>query len=181
MADQGSDSCVQAVEDLKVLMKSALSGGTAEDYETLEQHVNRLESALRELEQSQLSAPVEQAIKSLSAGRALSPEEQAAVRAIIVGDAESYLKMENNFKEWQAELQRLQSEMERLARSPNADAIHELRGVVKDAARLMPNIRSYAEEKDRLNRFNAAFAQLDDGNRELLVTLLREKLSSSTR
>ncbi len=176
-----SVSFVEAVEDLKTLTKSALSGGTPEGYETLEQHVNRFESALRELEQSQLSGQVEKAVKSLSAGRALPPEEQAAVRAIIVGDAESYLKMENNFKEWLAELQRLQGEMERLASSPNPDAVQQLRGVVKDAVRLLPNIRSYAEEKDRLDRFNAAFGNLDDGNRELLVQLLRERLSSTTR
>lgn len=178
---QDANSLTQAVEDLKVLTNSALSGGTAEKYETLEQHVNRLDSALREIEQAQLRGQVEQAIRALSSGQALSPEQQDAVRAIIVGDAESYLKMENNCKEWQAELKRLQGEMERLARSPNADAVQELRGVVKDAVRLLPNIRSHAEEKDRLNRFNAAFANLDEGNRGLLVTLLREKLSSTTR
>lgn len=178
---QDAGSFTQAVEDLKVLTKSALSGGTAEKYETLEQHINRLDSALREFEQSQLKGDVDKAIRALAAGRPLSREEQAAVRAIIVGDAEAYLKMENNFKEWQTELKRLEGEMERLARSPNLDAVQELRGVVKDAVRLLPIIRSYAEEKDRLDRFNTAFAHLDDDNRELLVTLLREKLSSTTR
>jgi hypothetical protein len=133
------------------------------------------------VEQSQLSGPVDEAIKSLSAGRALSPNAQAAVRAIIVGDAESYLEMENNFKDWIAELQRLEGEMHRLAQSPSPQTVAQLRGVAKDAVRLLPNIRSYAEEKDRLDRFNAALANLDEANRELLVQLLREKLESPTR
>ncbi len=179
--DPNASNLVETVEDLKTLMKSAISAGTPEGYETFEQHINRFESALRELEQAQSKGDVEKAVKSLSSGRALSPEEQAVVREMIVGDAESYLRMENNFKDWQAELQRLQGEMTRLARSSNPDAVRELRGVVKDAVRLMPNIRSYAEEKRRIEQFDTAFAHLDDGNRELLVQLLREKLSSPTR
>lgn len=179
--NQDASNLVETVDDLHTLMKSAISAGTPEGYETLEQHVNRFESALRELEQSQSKVEVEKAVKSLSSGRALSAGEQAVVREMIVGDAESYLRMENNFKDWQAELQRLQGEMARLARSPNPGAVRELRGVVKDAVRLMPNIRSHAEEKRRIGQFDAAFAQLDDGNRELLVQLLREKLSSPTR
>lgn len=181
MAAQNEVELNQTVKGLTLLAQSALAQGTADAYETLEQQVNRFESALREIQQTRMASQAREVIARLKSRDPLSPEDQAAIRDLIVGDAAQYVKQENNLNDWLGELQRLSQEMERLARSTEDASIGSLRGVVKDTVRLLPNIRSYMEEKGRVDKFNAAFASLDNDNRKLLIQLLEEKLSSPTR
>lgn len=170
-----------AVEDLIAAANAAVQQATPQAFETLEQRVNRFATSLRELQQSQLKPQVKSAVRNLEAGRPLSDNEAAAVRALVIGDAESYVALENDCAAWIHELQRLVAEINRLADAADHDAIATLRGLVKDAARLVPTMRAHAEEKQRVTQFEHAFARLDDANRALLVQLLREMLDSPNR
>lgn len=169
------------IDGLKVLMQNAIASRSPDEFETLEQQINRLEATVREMQQSMLSERSKLALKNLRAGRPLSEEEKAILQAVVVGDAESYLRVENNLQDWLNELQRLVGEMERLARSEDEAHINQLRGVTKDAVRLMPSLRAYMEEKDRLDRFNKAMANLDEPNRQVLAQVVSEMFSSPTR
>jgi hypothetical protein len=71
--------------------------------------------------------------------------------------------------------------MERLARCEDETTMSQLRGISKDAVRLMPSLRAYMEEKDRLDRFNRAMANLDEPNRQILTQVVSEMLSSPKR
>jgi hypothetical protein len=169
------------VNGLKSLVNKAIASDSAESFETLSQQFGRLESSLRERHQLELRERSKAAIARLQKKSPLSGEDEAVIRALVVGDAEFYLKNENNLKDWLNELERLGGEMQRLAGDASEAGLANLRGVVKDAVRLVPNIRNYMEEKARLDRFNHALANLDDDNRELLVKLLREMQESPTR
>jgi hypothetical protein len=169
------------INGLKALTREAISTRSPEHFETLEQQINRFEATVREMQQSMLSERSKSALKNLRAGRALSEEEKSVLQSVVVGDAESYLRVENNLQDWINELQRLIGEMERLARCEDEATMSQLRGISKDAVRLMPSLRAYMEEKDRLDRFNRAMANLDEPNRQILAQVVSEMLSSPKR
>ena len=181
MKTMTANPLASVIDRLKVLMTNAIASRSPDEFETLEQQINRLEATVREMQQSMLSERSKLALKNLRAGRPLSEEEKAILQAVVVGDAESYLRVENNLQDWLNELQRLVGEMERLARSEDEAHINQLRGVTKDAVRLMPSLRAYMEEKDRLDRFNNAQTKLDEPNRQVLAQVVSEMRSSPTR
>ncbi len=71
--------------------------------------------------------------------------------------------------------------MARLASEIDRESIGELRGVFKDATRLLPGIHNYLEERRRVERFDLATGSLDATSRDLLVKLLKEQLHSPNR
>lgn len=170
-----------AADDVDALAGLALQRRTPEAFETLEHRVNRLAVLVRETEQSLLRPAARAAIRALESGRPLSPEDERVLRVLVVGDAEQYLALENNFDDWTVELRRLIGEVTRLAQSSDALALAGLRGLLRDAQRLVPAMRAYAEDKRRLELFQRAMSQLDDANRMLLIQLVREMLDSPTR
>lgn len=171
-------------EEASLLSKTAanaLNDGSPEAYETLEQCANHFASMLREVQQTDLKPKVKAAIRNLQSGRELTPEETAAIRALIVGDAEHYLALENNFDDWAAELERITSEIAKTAESADEQNLANLRGMLKDATRLVPTMRAYAEEKRRVEHFDRAIHALDSANRDVLLQVLREMLDSPNR
>lgn len=171
----------KTVDGLKTLMGSALRSPTVDAFVTLEQQLSRFDSELRELHQEMLGDRARTALANLRNSKPLTEQDQQTLRELVVGDADSYLKMENNLQDWLNEVNRLQEEMERLAGSADERALHQLRGVVRDATRLVPTIRSYMEERDRVERFTRAMINLDDANRTLLIQVVAEMMSSRTR
>lgn len=181
MSTTTANPLASVINGLKALTREAISTRLPEHFETLEQQICRFEATVREMQQSMLSERSKSALKNLRAGRALSEEEKSVLQSIVVGDAESYLRVENNLQDWINELQRLIGEMERLARCEDEATMSQLRGISKDAVRLMPSLRAYMEEKDRLDRFNHAMANLDEPNRQILAQVVSEMLSSPRR
>lgn len=176
-----TDRLVIKTEGICLLIEDAMRRPSAASFEGLEQQVGRLEIEVREMQQALVADDARRALTALKSGKDLTPDQRAVLRALVVGDAESYLHMENNLNEWLTELQRLAGEMHRLAGATSARALGELRGVVRDAVRLLPSIRAYMDEKCRLDRFDSALDNLDDANRQLLVHVVNEMLGSPTR
>lgn len=181
MPNLASTELTMAAGDLAAAADVAAKQASPEAFETLEQRINRFATSIRELQQAQLKPQVKSAIKNLESGRPLAADEASAVRALIVGDAERYIALENDCPAWMTELQRLMGEITRLADSADNETLATLRGVVKDAVRLVPTMRAHAEERRRVEQFERAFARLDDANRALLIQLLREMLDSPNR
>ena len=61
------------------------------------------------------------------------------------------------------------------------DSIGDLRGVLIDAIRLVPDIRNYLEERQRVEKLDRALESLDDASREMLTRLMKEQLRSAKR
>lgn len=181
MNDSVAADLTQMVHEFQTFLQSALADKTADSFESLEQRANRFDSFIREMQQVRHANEARAAIRRLEGRDALTDVDRDTIRDLVVGDAAAYLKQENNLKDWLAELQRLGQRVQELSSRADDESVRELRGVVKDAVRLLPNIRSYMEEKQRLDRFNAAIANLDADNRRLLADLLREMMSSTTR
>ena len=69
----------------------------------------------------------------------------------------------------------------RRADTVDRGTISDMRGVLKDAVRLVPDIRNYLEEKERVAKFEGALNTLDDQSRKMLVKLMTEQLTSAKR
>jgi hypothetical protein len=135
----------------------------------------------REEAQQKSSEDVKLVIEKLHSGEPLAPQEIALIRAWIVGDAESYTKMENNYQDWLAEFDRLESVLaEYQERDGSPEELLKLQGILEDAVRVSYDIANFLEKQYRIGKFDSAVAnELDERERSLLVDVLTHKLQSA--
>lgn len=176
-----TDQLVETIQSLKETASCALAHDSADDFEAFERHLNEIDAFVREVQQSLWTNEAQGAIRRLEKGDPLNEQDQELIRTFLISDAESYLKYENNYRDWLNELKRLVDELCKQVNTVDRDTIADLRGVLKDAIRLVPDIRNYLDEKRRLEKFEQAIGTLDKPSRDLLVRLLREQLRSPNR
>jgi hypothetical protein len=181
MAVAATDQVMDTISALKEAANMALSAENAEQFTDFEKHVNEVEAYVREVQQSMWANEAKNTIKNLEKDAPLTPTDQAVLRAFIVSDAERYLAHENNYGDWKRELQRLMDDLMRRANTVDRDTIGDIRGVLKDAIRLVPDIRNYLEERQRVEKFEQAINVLDGPSRDMLARLIKEQLGSSKR
>ena len=167
-----------AAEALGRAAERALGTQSADEIELLEQQLNQFEAGVREVQQGLWAGEAEAALRQLEAGQPLSEDNREAIRAFLISDAQSYLEAENNFAEWITELRRLMKEIARTARLADRSGVAALRGVLKDAIRLVPDIRNYLDERRRVELCNQGLENLDQQSRTTLARLLRDQLTS---
>lgn len=169
------------IHDLRSAADSALSNRTADGFATLERFVREVEAYTRELQQSMWGDEARTAIKHLKSGEPLTPQDNDVIRAFMISDAQGYLDNENDFDNWTDELRRLMTELETRANTMDRESIAGFRGVLKDAMRLVPDIRNYFAEKLRVEKFETALRTLDQASRKMLAQVMTEQLRSANR
>lgn len=96
-----------------------------------------------------------------------------------MGDAEYYLKLENNFNDWLLELKRIIGEINKMRDlEPNIENASHLRALLEDGKRVIFDIAFFLEKKERIRNFEEATLEIDREERDLLMKLLRSKLVS---
>lgn len=176
-----ADQLTDTIGNLKESAGAALGAPTVESFVELERHINEVDAYVREVQQSMWASQAKAAIRSLERGEPLTEADKEVIRAFIVSDAERYVAQENNFGDWQRELGRLMDELNRRANGVDRSSIADLRGVLNDAIRLVPDIRNYLEEQRRVEKFEAALDDPDKPSREMFARLLTEQLRSTNR
>ena len=84
------------------------------DYEELDRQIRQLEAMAREAFQGKLEAEYLSLVEKLESGTPLTGAEQEALELLMVGEAQQYLKHENDFENWKNELKRLAGEMKKV-------------------------------------------------------------------
>ncbi len=162
-------------EDYNVTMQK--DSGNA--YSKLSTIFEELDAFLREYVQDLTMDQMKAIVKKLESGETLSPDEKEQIRLWIVGDADYYAKMENNVEDWKQELKRIMGEIGALqTENPDIVTACKLRGLFRDGARVIADLFFYAEQQDRLNKFNNAIQEIDTEERGLLIGLLEQKMKS---
>lgn len=170
---------MEIVKDLAKLMNQAVEAPDAEEFNRLSNVFQNRKSAVREKIQAMTSKEVKGIIKKLSEGGDLDKAEMDLVKLWIVGDAESYSKMENNFEDWIAEFKWLESLIsEQELSTEEIQDLFRVQGILEDASRLAINIGYYLETKERIRRFEEATANPSLMDRDLIVKILSLKLTS---
>ncbi len=179
MAD--TDQLVETVQSLKEAAKNALAHESADDFEAFERYLNEVDAFVRETQQSLWANEARATLRRLEKGDPLNEQDNELIRAFLISDAERYLKHENNYQDWLTELKRLVDDLCKRVNTVDRDSIADIRGVLKDAIRLVPDVRNYLDEKRRVEKFEQAMDTLDKSSRDMLARLLREQLRSNKR
>jgi len=141
--------------------------------------VSDFEATLREHVQHITHNEIAGIIKKLKLNSELTKEELKFVKLWIVGDAEHYVRLENNFQDWLDELDRLMDEIKKYdVDKPDYVAASGLRAILLDALRVLGDITFYSKQKDRIENFSKSTVEIDDEERKLIIRLLEGKIAS---
>ena len=142
-------------------------------YERLTDPIVKLTEALRESYATSIQVQVRAIIDKMSANAALSQADLAQIETFVVGDAEAYTRLENNFQDWIAEINRLVGVLGsmRMSDSTWLDAL----GEVEDLHRVLNDVCNYLQQKERVARFRRTVAEgLTPERTQVLIEILKE-------
>jgi hypothetical protein len=116
-------------------------------------------------------------VKKLELGDPLTPDEVETVKQFVVGDAEYYLKFDDNFDRSKAELKRVLDEIRELRSKPmDLDEIMHLGVLCKEASSAAKPTAFYMEQKERVHKFEEATrGGIDRASAKILVDILRRE------
>ena len=138
-----------------------------------------LNQELREQIQAATAAQVTPLISLLEADGAIGAKELELIRLWLVGDAEYYVKTENDFSAWVAELDRLLGVLRQLrSEAVTPTTMARMEATVRDALRVASDIAFYRQQEERVHSFQNATNQLNRDDKQTLARLLARKLSS---
>lgn len=172
--------------DLKALsarvsssFNDAQKAADSASYQRLAAVLSESGEQLREHIQDITGEQISKIIRKLEAGSQIAKDELAFVRLWVVGDAQYYLKLENNFQDWLSELGRIMNEVDRINNpEPDLETASRLRALLEDGKRVVYDIAFYLEKKERIANFEESTLELDKQEKDLLVKLLRAKSAS---
>lgn len=145
----------------------------------LSHSLTNLDHSLREKMQEETRGEIEKIIKALEHDKDLSLPDKELIRSWMVGDAEFYAKVENNFGDWTAELNRLLDGIGAArGKALSPMQMTELQAMVRDALRTSADVSYYQEQRVRLQRFRDATADWSREDKRFLARILRSKLES---
>jgi hypothetical protein len=132
--------------------QKCVTNETFENYSLLNEQLDELASASG---QSLLShgefGPL---IDKLERGTQLTDAEMKTVRSLIVGDADQYLKYDDDFAPMKVELDSILSQIAKLkSQELNIEGLMHLRVLCKEASSALVPTLHYLEQKDRVHRF----------------------------
>lgn len=160
-------------------MKKALKNITRDDFDRVNFFLKDNENILRENIQEITAERIEAIISKLDSADLLTEEDIDYVQQWIVGDAQAYIAMENNFDEWIGEFSRLSKEISKYeGRSLDLREQIMLSGIIEDASRLTPNIVNYLDKKERISLFENATKDPLKINSKIVKDMLEHKLNS---
>jgi hypothetical protein len=172
----------QAVTDLLDRINATPSAGQKADegrLNALSGALSTLSTELRERLQASTAEEVNRLISALEDDGPVGPREIELLRLWLVGDAESYVKAENDVSAWQTELDRLLGVLRQLRGEPMTTAsMARMEAAVRDALRVTSDLAFFREQEDRVRSFEAATRQLTKEDKKMLAHLLTRKMGS---
>ncbi len=174
----------EAVDRAAGAAERAFGSDSVVDYEELDLRVRELENLARQLFQDAHRRLYESLADKLEHGGLLSPVERGALELLIVGEAQYYLKAENNYQDWKKELARLVEEVRRTDAEQHAGAekLLHLQALCHDAKGVLPDITFYLRQRDRIDRFREATAgEIQPQDARFLARVIRQMISSERR
>ncbi len=139
-----------------------------------------LDNELREQIQAATAAPVARLIETLRADGPVGAEDLELIRLWVVGDADYYVKSENDFPAWMTEMDRLLGVLRSLgAEAMTLTVMARMEATVRDALRVAGDIVFYRQQEGRVRSFNDATARMTRADKQILAGILAQKLDSN--
>ncbi len=167
---------VDSARQLQELTRQAIASQTADAFESLEARFSHFDKLVRTTLQSWSFADVERIAKKLEGGGMLTPAEKEVLREVIAGDASACVTIEDSVQGWVDQLIGLADQICSRSETLEAESVPALRTAIQNALRLLPTLRQYAAERERLERFDHAVSDLSPTARRVLAESLRVRL-----
>jgi hypothetical protein len=155
-----------------------------DEMERLERSIRTLDSMCREAFQDSMRQTYEVLADKLERGDTLTDQEVAAVELLFTGEARFYLKTENNFDDWIAELNRLMEELRSVGKTELAtiaDLMH-VQALCRDAMHVLPEVLYYLREKHRVELFRENIGgRVSRDSGRMLARMIRDLMASPSR
>ena len=147
---------------------------TSENYGALGDQVEELEAQAREAFRSKMD--VGSLLPKLKAAKPLTPDDLKTLELLIVGDAEYFLKYENDLEQWKSEIKKLLGEMAGLQSSDlDVDRLMHLRALCAEVRRVLPDVVCYLDQKERSGKFEEATRKpLDPEGYRVLAEIIEQ-------
>ena len=169
----------QIIHKLNEDFNTAMQKDTPEHYSRLATIFEDLGAYLREQIQEMTKADILKIIDKLKNGLTVTPQEKEQIKFWIVGDADYYVKMENNVDDWKNELRRVMGEIIKCeTAAQDVKTAMRLRGLLRDGARVIADLFYFAEQRQRVTSFDDSAAEIDAQERGLLIRILEQKINS---
>lgn len=147
---------------------------TAQNYDTLSQDLSDLEVVAKGACAAHTDA--RKLLGKLRAGTALSADDLAGLRLLVVGDADYYVKYDEELDRCKAETARIIGEIQGLqAGEMTADALMHLSVLAREGRSLLELVRHYLDSQDRVRRFESAMAgPIDQATARALIEIIED-------
>jgi len=167
------------LKGMSQVMKLAQSGNNADQYSYTATQLVQAKNKVREAIEQATADDVAAIISKLEGNQPLSEAEKQTVRLWVVGDAEGYVKMENNFPDWLVEYQRLVDTIGDYEGKPGSvQELVEVHGVLEDAIKVADALAHFLEDRERVARFEKAIIQLNAEDGKFIAGILKSLLAS---
>ncbi len=155
--------------------------GSEDAYLQLSGALEKMDSELRGYTQKLAIDEMKAVLLKLKNDEGLQAEDLGKLKSWIVGDAQYYINREKNFENWRADLERFIKEIKELwMEHPDHERLLRLRSLAHDALGAVSNIAFYVKQKDSVDKFNTATQEIGESERVVLVSLLEQKISTSS-
>jgi hypothetical protein len=125
---------------------------TVQNYSLLRAQLEELDSSARRSLQSHVG--YKPLLAKLQQGSPLTGEELTTLRSLIVGDADQYLKYDDDFDRSKGELGRILNQIRQLkSRDFDLETLMHLRVLCREASSALVPTVHYLEQKERVHRF----------------------------
>jgi hypothetical protein len=163
-------------------MKQAQADNSSESYGYVATQLVQSKNEIRQAIELATTEAVAAIIGKLENNQPLNEAEKQTVKLWIVGDAEGYVKMENNFQEWLAEYRRLLDVIaDWEGKTGSVQELVEVHGMLEDAIKVADDVAHYLEDRERVARCEAALRNLNAEDNKFMAGMLKSMLDSPDR
>jgi len=154
-----------------------------ESLEAVKVPLKQLRSHLRESLQGNLREPVQELVKKLKRNETLTGEDLQTIEKWLVGDAEYYTEIENNFQDWISECKRLITVLSGYSSEGYAEdeiSIFKLNAFLTDLEFTLSDVIRYVYSSNRIKRFKDSVSQgnINSEDKKALADLIKRQLDS---
>lgn len=154
--------------------------------ERLEMELGELRSLARERMQERFQEDLLALAEKLESEASLDERDRGLLSAVTTGAARLYLKNEDDLDAWREEIRTLAATLEQMpdAEQDGASGLRaylQAQAAVEEAMRVVPDLRVYLQEGERMKRFEEVTRSLDSDERLFLARIIRDKLASPNR
>jgi hypothetical protein len=161
------------LKEMLDLAGRSFEADNSEGYEVLGEQLEELETLAQKTFQEHTDS--RSLARKLENGDSLSPDELTSLKSLMVGDAEYYMKYDDDFDRSKSELKRILDEISRLqAGNMDFDQIMHLEVLCREASSVAKPTTFYMEQKERVRKFDdATRGGIDRESGKLLADILR--------